>query len=170
MKLYSKNPRQITDKQQDQLREWLEELGDLSGIVHDLNTDEIVGGNQRSRVINVNECEIELLVTNEEPDAQGTVAHGFIVWEGNRYSYRQVKWTPKQCEKANIVANKAGGEWDWDILANEFEMPDLLDWGFKEGELGLVGIGSPDFPEYDENAADDVEMITCPNCNHAFPK
>lgn len=27
-----------------------------------------------------------------------------------------------------------------------------------------------DFPEYDENIADTVEMCTCPNCGHEFPK
>ncbi|MGB1285040.1 MAG: hypothetical protein ACPG7F_00785 [Aggregatilineales bacterium] len=27
-----------------------------------------------------------------------------------------------------------------------------------------------DFPEYDEGIADSVEMCTCPNCGHEFPK
>jgi len=28
----------------------------------------------------------------------------------------------------------------------------------------------PDFKEYDESVADDVEMIECPKCGHRFPK
>ena len=48
MKLYHKNPRQITKKQYSDLETWLRELGDLSGIVHDLNSDEIIGGNQEA--------------------------------------------------------------------------------------------------------------------------
>jgi len=29
---------------------------------------------------------------------------------------------------------------------------------------------APDFKEYDESVADDVEMIECPKCGHRFPK
>ena len=139
MKLYHKNPRQITEKQFNDLDEWLSELGDLSGIVHDLNSDEVIGGNQRSRVFDINKCEIVLTDELEEPDEQGTVAHGYVIWKGKKYAYRQVRWDDKQCEKANIVSNKGGGSMDFDILANEFEVDDLLDWGFKGYEIGIAG-------------------------------
>ena len=137
MKQYHKNPRQITQKQYGNLADWLGQLGDLSGVVHDLNTDEIIGGNQRSRVFDINNCEIVLAEQYAEPDKQGTIAHGYVVWQGAKYAYRQVCWTPKQCEMANIVANKAGGTFDFDILANEFEIDELLEWGFESFELGL---------------------------------
>lgn len=168
METYNKNPRQITEKQQGQLREWLEELGDLSGIIHDLNSDEIIGGNQRSLIFDINKCEIELDHQNESPDSQGTVGLGFVLWKGKKYSYRQVEWTEKQCEKANIIANKSGGNWDWDTLANEFEVEDLTEWGFEGFELGIEEM--PDFTEYGEDAADDVEITECPKCGHNFPK
>jgi len=145
MQPYSKNPRQITHKQMDDLKKTLAELGDLSGIVHDLNSDQIIGGNQRSRAMDVNTCEIELTHTAQEPDEQGTVALGFIVWQGKRYAYRRVRWTQKQCERANIIANKAGGSWDYDVLANEFDLIDLFDWGFEHRELSMV-------PEFDGNS------------------
>lgn len=138
MKNYHKNPRQITKKQYSQLEEWLRELGDLSGIVHDLNSDEIIGGNQRGRVFDINKCKVEIIQQLDNPDEQGTVAQGFIIWEGKRYSYRQVRWDEKQCEKANIIANKAGGSWDFDCLANSFEVTDLIEWGFEPFELGIV--------------------------------
>lgn len=141
MKFYHKNPRQISERRFSDLRRWLRELGDLSGIVHDLNSDEVVGGNQRVRVFNVNACEVTLVEGPHEPDEQGTVALGYVTWEGKRYGYRQVRWTPRQCEQANVVANKAGGGWDWDVLANEFEVGDLLEWGFDEAELGMAGFG-----------------------------
>jgi len=139
MKLYHKNPRQITERQFTDLRRWLRELGDLSGIVHDLNSDEVIGGNQRARVFDVNQCEVTLTEGPHEPDEQGTVALGYVTWEGKRYGYRQVRWTEEQAAKANVVANKAGGGWDWDVLANEFEVGDLLEWGFDEAELGMAG-------------------------------
>ena len=68
MQQYSKNPRKITDAQLEQLKSNIKELGDLSGIVHDLNTDEIISGNQRSKVININECEIEIVKKYDEPN------------------------------------------------------------------------------------------------------
>lgn len=39
-------------------------------------------------------------------------------------------------------------------------------------EAGLYPDGAPDvqFKEYDESAADDVEMVTCPHCGKPFPK
>lgn len=165
MKQYHKNPRQISGKQFDQLSATLQDLGDLSGIVHDLNSDEIIGGNQRSKVFDINDCQIELVDQYDAPDEQGTVAHGFIIWHDKRYAYRQVRWTPQQCEKANIVANKAGGSWDFDVLANEFELDDLLDWGFEAFELGL---DEDDATESETEKLEDVPeqwavMVQCQN-------
>ncbi len=134
MKPYHKNPRRINKKQFEQLEENLLYLGDLSGIVHDLNSNEIIGGNQRSSVFDVSKCDIEIVHQYDYPDEQGTIAHGFIIWKDKRYTYRQVRWTPKQCEQANITANRLGGEWDFDELAN-WDMSDLLTWGFEEGDF-----------------------------------
>ncbi|MCU0439325.1 MAG: hypothetical protein MUC49_15620 [Raineya sp.] len=136
---YHKNPRQISEKQFANLKEWLEELGDLSGIIHDLNSNELIGGNQRSRVIFASgDYEVNLTKKYANPTKTGTVAVGHLTWNGEMYNYRQVRWTPKQCEKANIIANKAGGTWDTDILANEFEIEDLSDWGFEDWELSFA--------------------------------
>jgi len=137
MKLYHKNPREITGKQFSDLGEWLEELGDLSGIVHNLPTDEVISGNQRWRTFSLDEAEIIITEEFDEPDSQGTLKLGYVVWRGKKYNYRAVVWTPEQCEKASIVANKAGGKFDFDILANEFDVDDLLNWGFKGWELGI---------------------------------
>jgi len=43
----------------------------------------------------------------------------------------------KEMEKFNIVLNKVSGEFDFDILANQFDIGDLLMWGFDEEDLGL---------------------------------
>lgn len=37
-------------------------------------------------------------------------------------------------------------------------------------DSGLVAADSVDFKEYDESAADDVEMLTCPHCGKTYPK
>lgn len=149
-KNYHKNPRQITEKQFLELKQWLEELGDLSGIVHDLNSNELIGGNQRSRVLMKDDYEVTLTKKYAKPTSTGTVAVGYITWKGEMYNYRQVKWTPKQCEKANIIANKGGGTWDTDVLANEFELEDLANWGFEEWELSFANTEEPEEEEQEE--------------------
>ena len=78
-KQYHKNPRQITAKQYEALAIDLAELGDLGGIVHDLNSDELVGGNQRGRVFDINACDVVLTEELHEPDAQDTMAHGYVL-------------------------------------------------------------------------------------------
>ena len=134
MNKYHKNPRVLTEKQFKLLERDLKELGDLSGIVHDINSNEIISGNQRVSVFTPSDSDIEIIEEFNPPTKTGTIATGWIKYNGERYSYRRVKWTPEKCEKANIVANKAGGSWDWDILANEFDFDSLKDWGFSEEE------------------------------------
>ena len=177
MKLYHKNPRQITERQFKDLQESLDELGDLSGIVHDLNSDEVISGNQRSRVFDINECEITV-EHEQEADRQGTVGLGHIVWRGTFYAYRQVRWTPKQCEMANIKANKLGGEWDFDTLANEFDLDELLEWGFTPFELGMdaedvdydeLWQGMPEFEHDDKTSEYSVKVhFACKEDLEAF--
>jgi hypothetical protein len=138
MQHYHKNPRTITKKQFADLQDSLKRLGDLSGVVHDLSSDEIIGGNQRMDVFDLKTAQIELVERLDAPDAQGTVARGWVIWQGQKYTYRAVMWDAKTREEANIRANKAGGDWNMDILANQFEIPDLIEWGFKPFELGVV--------------------------------
>jgi DNA modification methylase len=135
LKGFSNNPRKISDKQFKELQEWLDELGDLSGVVHDLNSDQVISGIQRSNVFNLEECEITITEKYKKPTRTGTVALGYVVYHGEKFSYRQVRWTKKQCDKANIIANKAGGEWDFDILRGNFTFDDLSKWGFSKEEL-----------------------------------
>lgn len=159
MKPYHKNPRQIDDKQFQDLRKWLAELGDLSGIVHNLETDEVISGNQRSLVFDINECEVVLEYETEEPDDQGTVGLGYVIWQGKRYSYRQVRWDGRKSSQANIVANASGGGWDWDILTSEFDRMDLLDWGIPENELLQMDWGEAEEPQEQEPQIDKAEEL-----------
>lgn len=173
MKKYHKNPRFITKEQRNKLKETMARLGDISGIVENKRTQEVISGNQRSSVIDINECQIEITHESEVPDAQGTLALGFVHWRGNRYNYRLVDWDERTCEEANIIANRGGGEWDFDILANQFEMEDLTDWGFKEWEFGFHAANSEEGKEQGENKdekqknkqGDDTKDPTAGNMN-----
>lgn len=145
---YSKNSRKISEKQLELLKRDIEQLGDLSGIVHDLNSGEVICGNQRLSVFkDIFDAEAVTIVKEyDEPTSTGTVAQGYILNNNEQFSFRQVRWTPEQCAKANIVANKSGGEFDMDAVLGNFSKIDLLDWGFSESELNL-DLPSIDLPD-----------------------
>lgn len=132
MKPRKSNPRRITPQRLEELRDSLVIYGDLSGIVHNLETDEIIGGNQRMKIFA--EGQVEIVRTLDEPDEQGTVAHGFIVHDGKRYAYRQVRWDEKKAAEANIRANLSAGEWDWSVLA-AWQADDLAAGGLTGDRL-----------------------------------
>lgn len=154
---YHKNPRQITRKQMAALGVTMDDLGDLSGIMHDLDTDEILTGNQRIEVIpGALSGLVQPTITErfDPPLLDGTAALGYFEYKGKRFNYRAVKgWDDEKRERAVIVANKAGGTWDFDILANEFETEKLLEYGFEERELGIYHLedekweGMPEFEQ-----------------------
>ena len=49
-KSYYKNPIFITKEQRSKLKETMVQLGDISGIVENKRTTEIISGNQRSAI------------------------------------------------------------------------------------------------------------------------
>lgn len=79
--------------------------------------------------------------------------------------------TPKQEEAVIIRMNKnIVGQWDFDKLANDFDLDNLIDWGFTETELGMVNILDPvnTNEEIDtDNFGNDLEH-TCPKCGFEF--
>lgn len=145
LKEYHKNPRKIGEERFDKLSASLKKLGDLGGIVVNLNTNEIIGGNQRVKTFlqERDKYQIEIVSNLTIPASDGTVSYGYVIRDKGtlseqRFSYREVRWDEKQCEEANIVANKLTGFWDFDILANSFEMDDLLQFGFSKQDLDLM--------------------------------
>ncbi len=74
----------------------------------------------------------------------------------------------------NKLALNAG--WNEDLLRMELLDLQGLDYnldllGFDPEEMADLTMG-PDVnqPEYDESAASDVKMVTCPQCGHSFPR
>lgn len=133
---YPMNPRHITKPKAAHLLKNLKDLGDISGITWNRRTNAIITGNQRSfKAINLNECEIEIAHEYEEPDDQGTVAWGFVLWEGKRLFFRAVDWDEETEKHANVVGNKAGGDWDSAALQKFFSVEELVNAGFYRQEL-----------------------------------
>ena len=104
------NPRQITKKQYNDLKESVEKFGLVDPII--LNKDmTVIGGHQRLKVCkDLNYDKISCVVLD---------------------------LSKEQERELNIRLNKSGGEFDMDGLANYFDVEELTDWGFKHVELGL---------------------------------
>ena len=110
------NPRQISKKQYKDLKESLDKFSLVEPIV--VNSDmTIIGGHQRYKIWSekakeskVKDITIPCVVLNLSKEEE---------------------------KELNIRLNKSGGEWDMDILANEFDIEELKEWGFKDIEFGL---------------------------------
>ncbi len=144
---YYKNPRSLSEKEFKQLKASLDKFGMIDKpIVNADSAHTIIGGHQRKHVL------------------ESTGVKEIECWIPDR------ELSDKEVEELNIRLNKNTGSWDFDVLANEFELPDLVEWGFEPFELGINNEPAPEFKEYDESVADDVEFIECPNCGHKWPK
>lgn len=138
LKKYHKNPRKITEKQHTILENSMQEFGDLSGVVVNVRNNEVIGGNQRTSIFQKYASEVKIQKADvEQPNPNGNVAIGHIYFRGNVFNYREVNWDEDKESRANILANKAGGFWDNDMLANEFDSELLMSAGFEDFELGF---------------------------------
>jgi len=103
------NPRVIRDNQFQKLRNSITEfpkMMELRPIVVDEN-NVVLGGNMRLRAL-------QFLKMNEVPDTWVKKASELTDDEKRRFI---------------IADNVSGGEWDWDLLANEWDAIQLDDWG-----------------------------------------
>ncbi len=137
------NPRKPwSDTKADKFSESLTTYGDLSGVIRNNTTGNLVGGHKR-----VDEFRKADKVTIEkEPckkDAQGTVAYGHVIADGNRFAYREVEWPLKKEKQANIAANAWGADWDTDALESslrEMDEAERLLVGMDDADLDALGI------------------------------
>ena len=104
------NPRQISTKQYKDLKNSITKFGLVDPII--VNKDfTVIGGHQRLKVLNE-------MQTDTIP---------CVVLDLSKEKEREL----------NVRLNKNTGNFDIDILANEFDIDELVDWGFKHIDLGL---------------------------------
>tara|TARA_Y100000310_G_scaffold90528_3_gene87834 strand:- start:9701 stop:10285 length:585 start_codon:yes stop_codon:yes gene_type:complete len=121
------NPRKISDKKLALLKKTLKEYGDLSGIVFNNKTGNLVGGHQRLKALPA-----DSKITKESfTDKMGTVAKGTINTKFGEFVYREVEWSLEKEKAANIAANKGAGEWDFTELKNVLESLDTGTFDFE---------------------------------------
>jgi len=163
------NPRQITDEKLAALAKSLAEFGDLSGLV--LNGKHMIGGHQRVKLLG--DSPVVITKRYAKPTRVGTVAEGYVLHDGERFTYREVKWPAEKERAAMVAANAHGGEW------NDFRLKEILA-GLKEGGFDMDAVGFDDaqlaeilkeasppeeFPGHDENIAIQHQ---CPKCGYRW--
>ena len=138
----SYNPRSLSTTEYEHIKNSLENFGFVNPVVvntHKGRENIIIGGHQRVKVWqDMGHSEVPVVPVDLDEDRE---------------------------RELNIRLNKAGGSWDWDVLANEFDFEKLMDWGFSPKELDfddfgndLVDTGEYDFPE-GEAESSHVKMV-----------
>ncbi len=114
------NPRIIKEKKFQELVKSIEELPSMSGMkpimVDELNV--VIAGNQRLAAY-------KSLKWDEVPI---TIFTREYAEEANKKSIKPKSYED-QCAEMVIKDNLHAGEWDWDVLANEWKAEDLGEWG-----------------------------------------
>jgi DNA modification methylase len=106
------NPRQSTAKQEKHLKESLEKFGLVEPIIFNKQTGYIVGGHFRVRELKklgITEIECVIVDLNEADE-----------------------------KELNIRLNANTGGWDWDTLANDWDVVDLEAWGLDIPQFDTV--------------------------------
>lgn len=139
---YKSNPRQISKEQLAQLKRSLEKF-DYVELVAIQPDNTIIAGHMRVKAmlqLGWGKNEIEVRVPNQQ-------------------------LTDEEAREYLIRSNKNAGEWDYDILANEFELSDLHQWGFNAEDLEI-------FLEDEEPTGEDDkgEGKKCPECGQKIKK
>lgn len=138
LKKHPKNPRKLTQGQFLQLKASLEKFGliDKPVITKD---GTIIGGHQRIEVLKkMGAKEIECYVPNRD-------------------------MSDKEIDELCIRLNKNLGEFDYDCLANEWDVKNLIEWGFEPDQL--FGNISSDVVENECNSNEN-----CPTCGKKIKK
>ena len=124
------NPRQLGKDEYKHLKDSIDRFGLVDPVIINKNKERkniIVGGHQRVRVAkDMGIDKIPCVEVNLSYDKE---------------------------RELNIRLNKNTGQWDYDILADMFDMNELIDWGFTEDEL--VGYAAD---EEKEGLIDDDEI------------
>lgn len=136
LKHWDKNPRQISKEEYERLKSKIIEQGFHDVFITDQDGT-VLSGNQRMEVLKEFEItEVDCLV----PDRA---------------------LTEEERDKVALSANMHEGQWDFDRLANEFDVPLLLDQGFTKLQLGMMPLREDDF-----DAEKEAQSITNPVSQH----
>ena len=112
------NPRQLTQKQYQSLKDSIQRFGLVDPILVNKNKDRkgiIIGGHQRVTI--ARDLGIKLIPCVE------------------------LDLTLEKEKELNVRLNQNTGEWDFDVLADLFDIDELNEWGFTDEDLKLLDMG-----------------------------
>lgn len=142
------NPRKLTDKQRKDLEESLTKFNLVE--IPAINLDNtIIAGHQRLMILSAlgrGDEEIDVRV----PNRILTVA---------------------EVKEYNVRSNKNSGEWDVETLKANFDLSELLQWGFDHESFMDLGLEIPRFQPVgaeEQPRLDLKKTVTCPECGHEF--
>ena len=171
------NPYRMRPADRKRMAASLSEFGDLGGIVLNRRTGLLIGGHQRTDAMpgaTIDTADLPAM----EPD--GTVARGWLVYQGRRFALRVVDWTPAKAHAAMLAANLFARVGEDDATALEALLAELT---AAETDMDLTGFDSDalakamaetaqdekaapgEFPEVDENVETEHE---CPKCGYKW--
>lgn len=139
------NPRKISKKQLESLKSAMSAFGDLSGIVVNARSGQVVGGHQRLKNLESG----WQIISKPATDDTGTIELGYIETPWGKISYRLVDWPPEKEKAANLAANKHGGDWDMPKLNLVIEDLKAADF-----DLSLTGFDPDEFKFGDDDLSD----------------
>lgn len=148
LKDHPKNARQISREEISQLRRSIQNFGLIDKPVLD-GKGMIIGGHQRVRVLkNLKIKSVDCWVPDEP-------------------------LTDEEIDELNIRLNRNNGTWDYDILANNWDMSNLIKWGFTPYDFHIVEEKEEENDDdKDEepsgNGGKDKESKKCPHCGNVL--
>lgn len=143
LKLNKNNPRRISKEQFARLKKSIAETGYHHRILVTKSGD-VIGGHQRIRALReIGENTVIVLMADRD-------------------------LTQDEYQRVLIQDNVSFGEFDMDILANDFMPRDLTEWGFPDFKTDLAE--APVKLDADQKADEqsDKHNHTCPSCGLVF--
>ncbi len=143
LKKHPKNPRQINKEQLIHLENLIKKFGLIDKPIVNLDLT-LIGGHQRLKILKKMKVkEVECWVADQQIE-QDDIDH--------------------LC----IGLNLNQGKFDYDILANEWEIIDLLKWGFTEEQLLGSCKEAEEVLGSEEAEPKPKKLKMCPACGHEF--
>ncbi len=142
LKAHEKNPRQISKEQFQKLEGLIDKFGLIDKPIINLDLT-IIGGHQRIKAL------------------KRKKAKTVECWVPDRMLEQD------EIDHLCVGLNLNQGTWDYDILANEWEPLDLLEWGFSESQLMGTFDDKKD-GEKEKKSNVKGKLTTCPMCSHEF--
>ncbi len=142
LKKLERNPRTISKEDMEKLKQSIKKFGVIEWrpflVSNRTGENIIIGGNQRHdacRSLWIQEVPVHIM-----------------------------EWLTEQEEQEIIIRdNVCNGDWDMDMLANEWETKDLIDWGVNTPNFNDIDLESIDENENKENTSSE-KKATCPAC------